>query len=243
MHIGIIGGTGFENLQWLVGKKTKIHKTKVGFPSSPLLTGVIHGHEVTVISRHGKDHQYTPTHVPYAANILALKSQGCTHVLATTACGSLRRSMKPGDIVFVDQMIDMTKHRDDTLFHNRPTHTAMAEPFDARLRTILVRAARLSGMRFHSSGTMITIEGPRFSTRAESRMFRLLGADVINMTTATEAILAREAGLSYQAIAMVTDYDSWDKRILPVTEEIVFDRMKKSALAIQELLHLAISHI
>ncbi|OFX81544.1 MAG: methylthioadenosine phosphorylase [Bacteroidetes bacterium GWE2_29_8] len=220
MKIGIIGGTGFENPEILHGISTMNVNTKWGKPSSDLLMGRIGDNEVVVISRHGKKHAITPTHVNNRANIMALKEAGCTHIIATTACGSLREEIKRGDIVFLDQFIDYTKHRvlsfsDD--FENGVIHTPMADPFCEDLRKELIKNAQLLNLNYHKTGTVITIEGPRFSTRAESNMFRMFGADVINMSTAPEAILANEANIKYAAIAMSTDYDSWKTDEIPVT--------------------------
>ncbi len=236
MKIGIIGGTGFDTHGWIANPRKKTIRPLRGSPSVSLLTGEISGHWVVAIARHNRDHSYSPTHVPYAANVLALKNEGCTHVIATSACGSLRAAMRPGDVVFVDQFIDMTRHRDDTYYHGRPIHTEMAEPFDRFLRKHLVAASKKRNMRFHPGGTVVTIEGPRFSTRAESRMYRSWGADVINMTTSTEAILAREADLAYQAVAIVTDYDSWNIHKEPVSVSAILERMKRSEQAVHGLI-------
>ena len=149
----------------------------------------------------------------YRANIWALKSAGCTHVLASTAVGSLREEIERGDLILPDQFIDFTRSRALSFFDSfepgNPVHTAMADPFDAGLRKVMAEELRTLGYRFHDGGTVVTIEGPRFSTRAESRMFRLWGADIINMSIATEAIMANELGIPYAAVAMSTDYDSW----------------------------------
>ena len=189
---------------------------------------------------------FSPTHVPYKANIQALKDEGCTHVIATSACGSLNEAMAPGHVVLIDQFIDWTTKRPSTYFDSsmppqnaneteekffsRVTHISTAEPFCPRTRQILRQACddvALPADRFHPAGTMITIEGPRLSSRAESKMFRVLGADLINMTTCPEAALAKEAGLCYATIATVTDYDSWRAEGEVVTVEMIKNNAKK----------------
>ena len=159
------------------------------------------------------------------ANIDALKQLGCEFIFATTACGSLREEIGRGDVVIADQFIDFTKHRISTFYEKfepgQMAHTAMADPFSEKLRQILISGCRETGVTYHPAGTIVTIEGPRFSTRAESKMFRLLGADVINMSIAPEASLAMEAGIPYAAIALSTDYDSWKLDEEPVTWEDV----------------------
>ena len=211
--IGIIGGSGLEDPDIFLKKKEKKIETPYGDPSSALIFGEIEGVDVILLSRHGKRHTIPPTQVNNRANIFALQEAGCTHLIVTTACGSLRENIHRGDLVIPDQFIDFTKHRVNTFYdHFEPgklMHTPMADPFDRHLREVLIRTAGELSLSFHSRGTIVTIEGPRFSTRAESRMFRMLGADVINMSIAPEAALANEAGIPYACIAMSTDYDSW----------------------------------
>ena len=224
--IGIIGGSGLDNADFAANARDITTVTHWGEPSSPLRTGYIAGVPVALVSRHGRSHTITPSFVNYRANIQALKDAGCTHILATTAVGSLREEIGRGDLVIVDQFIDFTKQRKMTYFEHfqpdNPGHTPMGDPYDAGLRDILIRACSARGYTFHPTGTVVTIEGPRFSTRAESRMFRAWGADVINMSIATETALAREAGVPYAAIAMATDYDSWKEEENPVSWEEVF---------------------
>ncbi len=238
--IGIIGGSGLENLDLFTDKKEINISTKFGNPSSTIFSGLLHGKEVMIISRHGRDHSIPPTQVNNRANIMALKENGCTHIIATTACGSLRQEIKRGDIVFPDQFIDFTRHRAIT-FHEvfeegNLFHTPMADPFNNELREILSKCAALQKLNFHSKGTIITIEGPRFSTRAESNMFRLWGADIINMSTAPEAILSNEAGIPYAAIALSTDYDCWKTDEQPVTWEEVLRVFRENVKNVTNLL-------
>ena len=187
---------------------------------------------MVLIARHGREHTITPTHVNYRANIQALKDQGCTHILATTACGSLREKIGRGDLVILDQFIDFTRLRKITFFEEFPPgdakHTAMAYPYSDELRKILVETARELNLKYHEKGTVVTIEGPRFSTRAESEMFRIWGADVINMSIAPETILANEAGIPYAAVAMSTDYDCWKDDEVPVTWDEILEIFGKN---------------
>lgn len=217
-------------------------ETPYGKPSDKLLCGNIQGAEVVLLARHSKGHSISPTKVPFQANIWALKQVGCTHILATTACGSLQEGFMPGDLVFIDQFIDWTKLRKLTFFEDEVVHTAMAEPFDSALRKALIDIAKKLGFRHHEKGTMITIEGPRFSTKAESRMFRLMGADLVNMSTVPEVSLANELQIAYQSIAMVTDYDCWKEDEDAVTFEIVLARMKENAEKVKELLIETVAH-
>ncbi len=243
VKIGIIGGSGLDDPQLMKNKKEKKVRTPYGSPSSELTIGRISGAEVVILARHGKKHSIYPTGVNYRANILALKKEGCTHILATTAVGSLREKIKPGDLVFVDQFIDFTRHRNLTFHDKKVVHTPMAEPFCTDLRKILVASAKELKLRHHNGGTVITIEGPRFSTKAESHMFRMFGADVINMSTVPEVILAREAGICYQSIAMSTDYDCWKEGEEPVTWEMILAIMQKNSENVKRLLVSAISKI
>jgi len=208
--IGIIGGSGLENPKILKKAEELDVVTPYGKPSAPLKAGNIGGKKVVIVSRHGKKHEIMPGNVNYRANIWALKELGVKQVFATTACGSLREAIKPGDIVFPDQFIDWTTKRHSTFFDKEKVcHIPMADPFCPKMRMALAEAAKELRIRHHENGTVVTIEGPRFSTRAESQMFRTIGGDVINMSTVPEVVLAREAGMCYQAIAMATDYDCW----------------------------------
>jgi 5'-methylthioadenosine phosphorylase len=225
MKVAIIGGSGLENPDILKNPKEIRVETPYGKPSSSFKTGQIEGIEAAILSRHGRNHEIPPSQVNNRANIWAMRELGCTHILATTACGSLREEIRRGDLVIPDQFIDFTRHREVTFhksFENgNLQHTAMAEPFDAYLRQKLIETAKKLNLPFHQKGTVITIEGPRFSTRAESNMFRLWGADIINMSVAPECILANELQIPYAAIALSTDYDCWKTDEEPVTWEEV----------------------
>jgi len=244
IHIGIIGGSGLDNPELFLNPKDEIVATRWGAPSSPLKLGQIAGIDVALLGRHGREHTIPPTQVNYRANIQALKEIGCSHILATTAVGSLREEICRGDLVIIDQFIDFTKQRKMT-FHesfkpHEPVHTPMADPFDSRLRGILNQVCIDQGLNFHQSGTVVTIEGPRFSTRAESRMFRSIGADIINMSVSTEVALANELGIPYAAIAMSTDYDCWKEDEMPVSWEAILEVFKSNANKVTKLLLAAI---
>lgn len=217
---------------------------KFGEPSSALTIGKISNVDIVILSRHGKKHTISPTNVNYRANIWALKEQGCTHIIATTACGSLREEIKPGHLVFCDQFIDKTTKRNSTFYdEGKVCHIPMAEPFCSKLRKILAETASETGLEHHSKGTVVTIEGPRFSTKAESHIYRQWNADVINMSTVPEAVLAREAGICYAIVAMSTDYDCFMEDRPPVTIDEVLKVMKHNADNVKKLLVAAIPKI
>ncbi len=247
VKIGIIGGSGLDNPDILEGAKDKEVETAFGKPTSPLKIGKIKGVDVVLIARHGREHTVPPTQVNFRANIDALKQEGVTHILATTACGSLRRDIERGHLVMLDQFIDFTRLRKLT-FHekfepHKPVHTPMADPFSKKLRELLNNTAKEIGLKYHEKGTVISIEGPRFSTRAESKMFRQWGADVINMSVAPECILANEAGIPYAAVAMSTDYDCLFEDIPAVTWEEVLKTFKENVDKVTKLLTAAIPKI
>jgi len=240
VKIGIIGGSGLDNPEILEDVKEISVDTPYGKPSSSLKVGKIKCVDVVLLARHGREHTIPPTQVNFRANIHALKEAGCTHILATTACGSLREEIDRGHLVILDQFIDFTRHRPITFFEkfepNDMKHTPMAEPFSAKLRDVLIKTCEELDLKHHKKGTVVTIEGPRFSTKAESHMFRLLGADVINMSVAPEAVLANEAGIPYAAIAMSTDYDCWKSDEEPVTFEEVLKIFGQNVEKVTKLL-------
>lgn len=238
-RIGIIGGSGLDDPKILKDARETDADTPYGPPASPLTHGTIEGVEVVLLARHGRRHQFSPTQVNYRANIHALKAAGVTHIVATSACGSLREHIGRGDLVFIDQFIDFTRRRINTFhesFEDGAAHTAMAEPFDPALRGALKSVSDELGFHSHEGGTMITIEGPRFSTRAESNMFRAWGGDVINMSVATEAALANEAEIPYAVVAMSTDYDSWNVDEEPVTWDEILAVFNENASRVKTLL-------
>ena len=239
VKIGIIGGSGLEDPQLLKKAEELNTETPFGHTTSPLLIGKIKDVDVVIISRHGKNHQYNPTEVNYRANIHAMKQSGVTHIIGTTACGSLRQEIGRGDFVIPDQFIDFTRHRISTFFDtfkNGMHHQEMAEPFDRGLRKALFETSTGLGFKTHEHGTVITIEGPRFSTKAESKMFRMWEGHVINMSTATEVSLANEVDIPYAAVAMSTDYDCWKENEDPVTWEEVLKIFNKNAAKVKQLI-------
>lgn len=213
LKIGIIGGSGFYSLEAVVDKVKREVETPWGSPSGPLVEGVLEGVNVVVLARHGRGHTKAPGEVPYRANIWALKEAGVTHVLAATACGSLQEEISPGMFVLLDSFIDRTTGRAQS-FHSSDglpgvCHIPMEPAFCPVLRDLVSQELDSLGYNHKKTGTAVTIQGPRFSSRAESKMFRLWGADVVNMTTVPEVVLAKEAGLSYVSVALPTDYDCW----------------------------------
>ena len=246
-RIGIIGGSGLDNPDILEQAHDLSVNTVWGAPSAPLRLGKISGVDVALLGRHGRQHTIPPTQVNYRANVQALKDAACTHILATTAVGSLREEIGRGDLVIIDQFIDFTKQRAMSFYESfaphRPMHAPMAEPFDAKMRATLMAVCEERGFVYHRSGTVVTIEGPRFSTRAESRMFRAWGADIINMSVATEAALANEAGIPYAAVAMSTDYDCWKTDEEAVSWEAVLAVFSANAQKVTRLLVQAIPRI
>lgn len=210
VKIGIIGGTGLgEALGAESGQWHQI-ETPFGRPSAPILQTQLQGQSVVVLQRHGAGHMLSPSQVPYRANIFALKSLGVTHILASGATGSLRQHYAPGDLVIVDQLIDKTHCRVSTFYKCAAVHVEFADPFCPVMRQWLLDAAtRMEDFRVHDGGTYVCMEGPAFSTRAESQLHRSWGGDLIGMTAMPEAKLAREAEMAYALIAMPTDYDCW----------------------------------
>ncbi|MEK6816992.1 MAG: S-methyl-5'-thioadenosine phosphorylase [Nanoarchaeota archaeon] len=243
VKVGIIGGSGVYDPEILQDtKQIKVH-TPFGATSDLVTVGTLKGVEVVFLPRHGHGHKINPTNVPFRANIWAMKQLGVTHIFAPSAVGSLREEVKPGDLVFTDQFIDRTIHRKNSFFEgNQVCHISIADPCCNNLKRLLVDSANSLGITFHEQGTCVVVEGPRFSTRAESNVFRSWGADIIGMTMCPEAILAREAEICYQTIAMVTDYDVW-KVENEVTLEEVLKRMKDNVKNVKRLLEVAIPKV
>jgi len=208
--IGIIGGSGVYQIEGLEGASWVPVKTPWGKPSDEVLVGRLGGVPMAFLPRHGRGHVHSPTSVPYRANIDAMKRLGVTDLVALSACGSFREDMAPGDFVIVDQFIDRTFAREKSFFGpGCVAHVSVAHPTCARLSDACYQAATAEGVKVHRGGTYLAMEGPQFSTLAESRLYRAWGCDVIGMTGMPEAKLAREAELCYASVAMVTDYDCW----------------------------------
>ena len=209
--IGVIGGSGIYEIDGLENASWQEVETPWGKPSDAVLTGVLEGVKMAFLPRHGRGHVHSPSTVPYRANIDALKRLGVTDVISVSACGSFREEMAPGDFVVVDQFIDRTFAREKSFFGTGcVAHVSVAHPTCPRLSAACLEAAQDAGIKVHNGGTYLAMEGPQFSTLAESKMYReSWGADVIGMTNMPEAKLAREAELCYASVAMITDYDSW----------------------------------
>lgn len=207
--IGIIGGSGLYEIEGITILEELDIDTPFGKPSAPLVIGELGGRRVAFIPRHGKHHQFSPSSLPYRANIWAMKSVGVFWLVAVNAVGSLREEIVPGDFVIPDQIIDKTYRRPNTLFDEIVTHVSLSDPFHPMLRDVLIEATRAESVTVHEKGTYVCMEGPAFSTRAESMLHREWGAELIGMTASTEARMAREAEMCYASIALPTDYDSW----------------------------------
>ena len=238
--LGVIGGSGLYAMPGLTDVRELEIKTPFGDPSDAVITGRLRGRRVAFLPRHGRGHRYNPGEVNYRANIAALKSLGITHVLSVSACGSLRAEMAPRDIVVPSQLFDATKGKRSATFFDSGVvgHVSVGEPFSRGLSALAVRAAREAGGTVHAGGTLVTIEGPRFSTKAESHAFRAWGCDIVGMTACPEAFLAREAEMDFAIMAHVTDYDVWHEEEQPVTVEMVIERLHANlAIAQQAIMH------
>ncbi|MCW5873939.1 MAG: S-methyl-5'-thioadenosine phosphorylase [Anaerolineales bacterium] len=227
-HLAIIGGSGLYDMPGLEDKQDHIITTPFGEPSAPVITGTLEGRRVAFLARHGLKHTISPTHVNYRANIYALKSLGARWVVAVSACGSLREDFEPGHIVVPNQLFDFTRRRISSFFDDPGlvTHVGVADPFCHSFSKQLHSACVAAGATAHLGADYITVEGPRFSTRAESNIYRSWGLSIIGMTTSPEAFLAREAELCYAVMAHVTDYDVWHHE--PVSVDMVMGTMQKN---------------
>jgi 5'-methylthioadenosine phosphorylase len=234
-EIGIIGGTGFYDPQFLRNIKEKKMDTPYGPPSDAVTIGELGGKEVAFIPRHARKHTIRPSDVNYRANMHALKQLGVQWILSPSTVGSLREEFKPGDLVFVDQFIDRTTRREESFYESpKVCHISVAEPTCPELRKLLAKTAGEMNINCHKSGTYVCIEGPRFSTKAESRLFRSWGADVVGMTLVPECVLAREAEICYASISTVTDYDCWKDH--PVTAGEVSRIMRENIEKVKKLI-------
>ena len=238
-EIGVIGGSGFYELEELTGAERLQLSTPFGEPSSPITVGTLHGRRVAFISRHDEGHRLLPGELPSHANIYALKLLGVRRVLAVSAVGSLQQSYAPLHAAVPDQLIDRTRGRRSTFFGDGlVAHVAFADPFCPALSQTLATAGEEAGFAVHRGGTLVTIEGPAFSTRAESQLYRSWGAALIGMTALPEAKLAREAELCYAQLALVTDYDVWHEAEADVSADVVIGRLLENASRARE----AVSH-
>ncbi len=233
--LAIIGGSGLYSMPGLTETKEFDLETPFGKPSAPVVVGTLEERRVAFLARHGIGHHIMPTKVNYRANIYALKSLGAERVISISACGSLREDYAPGQIVIPDQLFDQTKGRASTFFgEGLVAHAGVAEPFCSELSAQLDKAVAQTGATVHNSGTLITIEGPRFSTKAESNTYRAWGMSIIGMTASPEAFLAREAEMCYSVMAHVTDYDVWHVSEAPVTVDMVIQIMNQNTAVAQQ---------
>ncbi len=239
--LAIIGGSGLYSMPGLTDTREVSADTPFGEPSGPIVTGVLAGRRVAFLARHGAGHRLMPTEVPYRANIYALKSLGVERIISINACGSLRDDFAPGHIVIPDQLFDWTNSRPRTFFGDGlVAHAGVAEPFCPELSAALERSVRQTDATVHPGGALIIIEGPRFSTKAESQVYRTWGMSLIGMTAIPEAFLAREAEICYAVMAHVTDYDVWHVSEAPVTVEMVMKIIDQNTTTAQAALgHLA----
>lgn len=247
LRIGVIGGSGLYGMDGLDSITEHTVETPFGDPSSPLVVGRLAGTpgvELVFLARHGRDHQFNPSEVPYRANLFAMKSLGVSWIISVSAVGSLQLEVEPGHMVIIDQFIDRTKNRPSTFFDNGiVAHVGFGDPVCPTLRTYLLAAAKEAGATVHDGGTYVCMEGPAFSTRAESNMYRSFGARVIGMTNLPEAKLAREAEISYATIAMSTDYDCWHEGHDDVTVEQVVRVARKNVATAQRIIQAAVPRI
>ena len=235
--LGVIGGSGLYDMHDLTDVEMHEVSTPFGEPSSPIAMGMLNSRKVAFLARHGIGHIYPPADVNYRANIYAMKMFGVKRVLAVSACGSLREDYVPGEIVIPDQIFDRTVSRSRSFFESGlVTHISVADPFCPDLSELLASSTEEVSGNVHRGGCYITIEGPRFSTRAESNIYRAWGISIIGMTTSPEAFLAREAEMCYAVMAHVTDYDVWHQAEEPVTVEMVFQTVKKNTNLAQEVI-------
>lgn len=233
--LAVIGGSGLYNMPGLAGTKELDLETPFGKPSAPIVIGTLENQQVAFLARHGIGHHISPSEVNYRANIYALKSLGVERIVGVNACGSLREDYAPGHIVIPDQIYDNTHKRARTFFgEGLVAHISTAEPFCPNLSSQLEAALKSAGAVTHRGGTFITIEGPRFSTRAESNTYRAWGMSLVGMTVAPEAFLAREAEICYSVMAHVTDYDVWHISEAPVTVEMILETLRRNTHTAQE---------
>lgn len=245
--IAIIGGSGLYQMADLTNKRSISIATPYGKPSDGIVLGELNGITVAFLARHGQEHRLTPSTVPYRANIYALKTLGVRYIISVSAVGSLQEALKPLDMVVPDQMIDMTKQRASSFFgKGAVAHVSMADPLCPKVADILTRAyeqANVSEGQCHAKATYVCIEGPQFSTRAESQWYRQMNADIIGMTNMPEAKLAREASIAYATLALVTDFDSWHPTEEDVSADYAMQNLKKNADNAQKVIKEAVALI
>ena len=243
-RIGVLGGSGLYQMDALTDRREERIETPFGAPSDALLMGTIGGHEVAFLPRHGRGHRFNPSEVNYRANLWALKSVGVEFCISVSAVGSLQEDVHPGDIVVIDQFIDRTKGRAATFYEGGIVgHVSFGDPVCATLRQILLDSCAEAGAKVHDGGTYVCMEGPAFSTRAESELYRSWGCSVIGMTNHTESRLAREAELAYASLSMVTDFDCWHSEHEAVSVEMVIGNLQANARATEPILSRLVQQI
>ncbi|HEY6051208.1 MAG TPA: S-methyl-5'-thioadenosine phosphorylase [Thermoanaerobaculia bacterium] len=243
-RIGLIGGSGVYDLSGIEDLKEEKLETPFGNPSDSYFTGTLGGVPVAFFSRHARGHRYAPSEINYRANVCGFKMLGCDAILSASAVGSLKEEYPPRHAVIPDQFIDRTRHRADTFFDGGVVgHVGFADPVCPALSDALEASAREAGIAVHRGGTYVCMEGPQFSTRAESNLYRSWGADVIGMTNLTEARLAREAELCYASLALITDYDCWRPETEPVSVESVLAVLSENAAGARRTMRAAVGKI
>lgn len=242
--IGVIGGTGLYDVEGITGIQEVELDTPFGQPSDSIIIGSLEGVAVAFLPRHGRGHNFMPGEIPSRANIYALKSLGVEHIISVCSAGSFKEEIKPGDLLIPDQLIDRTRHRVSTFFgEGVVAHIPFADPFCPVLNRIIFEAAREAGASVHLGGTYLVMEGPAFSTRAESRLYRSWGADIVGMTALPEAKLAREAEICYSVIGRVSDYDSWHETREPVSVDVILDILHRNTDTAKRIIKLAVARI
>jgi 5'-methylthioadenosine phosphorylase len=242
--IGVIGGTGLYDIEGMSDIEEVDINTPFGKPSDTIVVGRLEGVGIAFLPRHGKGHRISPTEIPSRANIYALKSLGVEHIIAINSAGSFKKELKPGHLLIPDQLIDRTRSRVSSFFgEGIVAHIAFADPFCPVLSQILFESAQAVGASVHQGGTYVVMEGPTFSTRAESRLYRSWGADIIGMTALPEAKLAREAEICYTIIGCITDYDSWWQHAEPITIDVILSTMYQNLDNAKKIIKLAVSKI
>jgi len=242
--VAVIGGTGLEQIEGMTGIQTVDIDTPFGKPSDSITIGKLEGVSVAFLPRHGRGHRISPTELPTRANIYALKSLGVQHIIAVCSAGSFQQEIAPGHLLIPDQVIDRTRNRISTFFTDGiVAHISFAHPFCQDLSKILYQSAKEAGATVHPKGTYVTMEGPAFSTRAESRLYKSWGADIIGMTALPEAKLAREAEICYAVIGCVTDYDSWWEPVEPVKVETILKIMRENIDTARRIIKLAVKKV
>jgi 5'-methylthioadenosine phosphorylase len=243
--VGVIGGSGLYEIEGMGNIEEIAVDTPFGRPSDSLVLGTLAGVRVAFLPRHGRGHRISPSELPSQANVWAMKSLGVTHLISISAVGSLRQELAPRDVVIPDQILDRTKGVRPPSFFGQGivVHISFAEPYCPELRQIVYEAAQQVGVHAHNGGTMVVMEGPQFSTRAESHFYRQIGGDLIGMTALPEAKLAREAEICYGTLALVTDYDCWHETEEAVTVEMVVGNLLANAGAAKQIIKLALPRI